>query len=45
MESRSYPDDFLEPEEDIDQECGYCGYPCVDEFCSKECEKAYIADN
>ena len=33
------------PPDDKEKECGYCGYECEEEFCSKECEKAYLNDN
>lgn len=25
--------------------CAYCGEPCDGEFCSRECRKAYLAEN
>lgn len=33
------------PPEELENECGFCGEPCKDRFCNKECEMAYIADN
>ncbi|AHK11394.1 hypothetical protein F132_48 [Flavobacterium sp. phage 1/32] len=32
------------PEEEGENECGYCGEPCEKEFCSRECKKAYEND-
>lgn len=45
IEFNSYPDDYLEePEVDVD-ECAFCGFPCTGTYCSKECRKAYEAEN
>jgi hypothetical protein len=43
--SKPYPDPFLEPEEDIDQVCLFCEFPCASKYCSKECKKAYEEEN
>jgi hypothetical protein len=29
--------DFLNPDEAPENECGFCGNACEDEFCSKDC--------
>ena len=33
------------PPEEKENECGYCGEPCDNEFCNLECGKAYDKDN
>lgn len=37
-------DTYNEPPELLDRECGFCGEECSEEFCSKECKKAYMND-
>ena len=32
------------PDDAPENECGYCGEPCENEFCNKECKKAYEND-
>lgn len=32
------------PEEEKENECGFCGAPCDGDFCDKECKKAYEND-
>jgi len=39
IDSREYP------EEEKENECGYCGEPCDKHFCNRECSKAYDQDN
>ena len=34
----------LDPEEELEKKCAFCGEPCYQEFCSKECRKAYEED-
>ena len=35
----------LEPQEDeLENECLYCGEQCEKAFCNKQCEKAYFND-
>ena len=36
--------DFLNPDEAPENECSFCGNPCENEFCSKECLKANDED-
>ena len=33
------------PPEEKENECAFCGEDCDGEFCSKECEKAYLKEN
>lgn len=33
------------PPEEKENECAFCGYECVGEFCSSECKKAYLSEN
>lgn len=38
----SHPLDFLNPHEQPENECGFCGAPCDNDFCSKDCKKADV---
>ena len=33
------------PPDDLEDECIFCGEPCDGLYCSKECKKAYEAEN
>lgn len=44
MYSSTNPEN-LDPEEELENECSYCGEPCEREFCSTQCRKAYMHDN
>ena len=33
------------PPDPEDNKCYYCGEPCEDSFCSRECERADYAEN
>lgn len=37
--------DFLNPHEQPENECKYCGEPCDGEFCDRNCAKGYESDN
>jgi len=30
---------------ELDNECDFCGFPCVGKYCDKNCEKAYEEEN
>lgn len=32
-------------DEELEDECVYCGEPCNGTYCDKECKKAYEQDN
>lgn len=32
------------PEDEPENTCGYCGESCDNDFCNKECYKAYLND-
>lgn len=34
-----------EPPDAEDKKCGFCGNPCNDDYCDKECLKADIQEN
>lgn len=42
MSYDDWKNDF--PEEQTN-ECDFCGESCEDNFCNRDCQKAYIADN
>ena len=44
MYSSTNPEN-LDPEEELENECAYCGEPCEREFCSPQCRKGYMHDN
>lgn len=33
------------PREELEDECAFCGEECNGTYCSKECKKAYEAEN
>lgn len=33
------------PSEDLEKNCAYCGEECSGTYCSKDCQKAYQAEN
>lgn len=37
----NYDDWKQETPEELENECAYCGEPCDNEFCDKQCKKAY----
>jgi hypothetical protein len=39
IDSREYP-----PEE-LENDCKYCGEPCENQFCDRDCRKGYHYDN
>lgn len=32
------------PDEELENECEFCGEPCEKRFCSKDCRIAYLND-
>lgn len=38
-------DTWNNPPEDMEDECRFCGEQCDGQYCSKECRKAYEAEN
>lgn len=36
--------DYDYPPEEKENECEYCGEPCDNHFCNRECEKAHLQD-
>ena len=38
-------DTYNNPPEELENECEYCGDPCVGPFCNSDCRKAYESDN
>jgi hypothetical protein len=43
MYSSTNPEN-LDPEEEFENECDFCGEPCNGEFCDSNCKKAYMND-
>jgi len=39
IDSRKYE------QEELENECGFCGYECERTYCSNDCKKAYESEN
>ncbi len=44
MYSSTNPEN-LDPDEELENECEFCGEACESHFCSKECRRSYNDDN
>lgn len=43
---KNYDDWKLDtPDDELENECAFCGEPCKKEFCSKDCRIAYLKEN
>lgn len=38
-------DTYTDKPDELENECSYCGDPCLKTYCSSECRRAYECEN